>query len=209
MKIIKEKSSLLSAAFFAAYAIAFIVLTISTFYYGDDLSTTAYVLLYVGSIGLPVTVFLKNKKAVLIASIITLVASFLFSLRRLIWIGFFRSFGDLSVALSYAALMIVVILSSKGNGIVKRIWFVPSIFGVLQCFGYLSSLALLPAIALFFAGLWLKDDLTPITSHKNATNSIKASSIGDAEKLKAFKDLLDSGAITQEEYDAKKKEILK
>lgn len=29
-----------------------------------------------------------------------------------------------------------------------------------------------------------------------------------ADELKKYKDLLDSGAITQEEYDAKKKELL-
>ena len=29
-----------------------------------------------------------------------------------------------------------------------------------------------------------------------------------ADKIKKFKDLLDSGAITQEEYDAKKKDLL-
>lgn len=32
--------------------------------------------------------------------------------------------------------------------------------------------------------------------------------IGGADKLKIYKDLLDSGAITQEEFDAKKKQIL-
>lgn len=54
------------------------------------------------------------------------------------------------------------------------------------------------------------DDLTPMSSSlKKAINFIKAPSIGDAEKLNAFKNLLDSGAITQEEFDAKKKEILK
>ena len=35
-----------------------------------------------------------------------------------------------------------------------------------------------------------------------------SSTIGGADKLKMYKDLLDSGTITQEEFDAKKKEIL-
>ena len=35
-----------------------------------------------------------------------------------------------------------------------------------------------------------------------------AAGIGAAEELKAYKELLDSGAITQEEFDAKKRQIL-
>lgn len=38
--------------------------------------------------------------------------------------------------------------------------------------------------------------------------STSSSSNNEAEQLKRFKDLLDSGVITQEEFDAKKKEIL-
>ena len=41
------------------------------------------------------------------------------------------------------------------------------------------------------------------TSNKNS------SALSGAEELKKFKDLLDSGAITQEEFDKKKKELLK
>ena len=35
-----------------------------------------------------------------------------------------------------------------------------------------------------------------------------ATGAGTANELKKFKDLLDSGVITQEEFDAKKKELL-
>lgn len=35
-----------------------------------------------------------------------------------------------------------------------------------------------------------------------------AAGIGAAEELKAYKEFLDSGAITQEEFDAKKRQIL-
>ena len=35
-----------------------------------------------------------------------------------------------------------------------------------------------------------------------------AAGAGTADELKKFKDLLDSGVITQEELDAKKKELL-
>ena len=46
---------------------------------------------------------------------------------------------------------------------------------------------------------------TPQRSEASAVSS----STNEAEQLKRFKDLLDSGIITQEEFDAKKKEILR
>ena len=47
------------------------------------------------------------------------------------------------------------------------------------------------------------------TSPAQVSNaSASSSSNNEAEQLKRFKDLLDSGVITQEEFDAKKKEIL-
>ncbi len=42
----------------------------------------------------------------------------------------------------------------------------------------------------------------------DATNTDSAIPSSTADELKKFKELLDSGAITQEEYDAKKKELL-
>lgn len=41
-----------------------------------------------------------------------------------------------------------------------------------------------------------------------SSNNNSGSSYSEADELKKFKELLDSGAITQEEYDAKKKQIL-
>lgn len=41
-----------------------------------------------------------------------------------------------------------------------------------------------------------------------AKNQIGGSPVSSAEEIKKFKDLLDSGIITQEEFDAKKKELL-
>lgn len=46
------------------------------------------------------------------------------------------------------------------------------------------------------------------SSSQRSKTSAVSSSKNEAEKLKRFKDLLDSGIITQEEFDAKKKEIL-
>lgn len=43
---------------------------------------------------------------------------------------------------------------------------------------------------------------------KQSTQTIKEIQQSDADEIKKFKDLLDSGIITQEEFDAKKKQLL-
>lgn len=43
---------------------------------------------------------------------------------------------------------------------------------------------------------------------KSQKNTTPSAPISEADELKKFKDLLDSGVITQEEFDAKKKQIL-
>lgn len=47
-----------------------------------------------------------------------------------------------------------------------------------------------------------------INDAKNAQNAPVVAALSPADELKKFKDLLDMGAITQEEFDAKKKQIL-
>lgn len=44
-----------------------------------------------------------------------------------------------------------------------------------------------------------------VTTQATLSSSI---TIGDADKIMMYKELLDSGTITQEEFDIKKKEIL-
>lgn len=50
------------------------------------------------------------------------------------------------------------------------------------------------------------DDVQPMTYQSNPKKD--AAALGTAEELKTFKELLDSGVITQEEFDAKKKQLL-
>ena len=47
-----------------------------------------------------------------------------------------------------------------------------------------------------------------IISHENEVSKNSSSSDSIAEEIKKFKELLDIGAITQEEFDAKKKQLL-
>lgn len=51
---------------------------------------------------------------------------------------------------------------------------------------------------------FMKNDSVKTESIKTISKSTKS----ETEQLKEYKELLDSGAITQEEYDAKKKQIL-
>lgn len=80
------------------------------------------------------------------------------------------------------------------------------LFGIVKFGGY------------FFMGLWLKETMVVSESsvHPNtyATNNHQATMpqiqqvVGGADKLKAYKELLDLGIVTQEEFDEKKKQIL-
>ena len=74
--------------------------------------------------------------------------------------------------------------------------------------------------ALLFFGLWFKESFAPVTTPINeyatfnpqavhsAPSSSSAPVIGGADKLKMYNELLKSGTITQEEFDAKKMQIL-
>ena len=62
------------------------------------------------------------------------------------------------------------------------------------------------------AGIWFvatvpKDELT-ITFPKSSHIKKSSHMISEADELRKYKELLDMGAITQEEFDAKKKELL-
>lgn len=47
-----------------------------------------------------------------------------------------------------------------------------------------------------------------IRNTKNKTSNVSTSGISTADELKKYKDLLDNGIITQEEFDVKKKQLL-
>lgn len=98
----------------------------------------------------------------------------------------------------------------------------------LDYFSYFSQtwiyfvINLVEVAAFALLGWWLKENFEDVTNIDNSENNEYAtynpqsithnqatlSVIGGADKLKMYKDLLDSGTITQEEFDAKKKQIL-
>ena len=63
-----------------------------------------------------------------------------------------------------------------------------------------------------FAESVFKDINAAFTNYQEHAEELEASKaqpvVSPADELKKFKELLDMGAITQEEYDAKKKQLL-
>ena len=66
------------------------------------------------------------------------------------------------------------------------------------------TLIIIIAICILLNSIWAIVDYL-LSVHKN--NTLKTSQ-GNTDELKKFKDLLDSGVITQEEFDTKKKQLL-
>lgn len=64
---------------------------------------------------------------------------------------------------------------------------------------------LFTAIAYIFMGLWFKKTMPALP---DAAVTQTKGMIGGADKLMKYRELLDAGAISQEEFEAKKKEIL-
>lgn len=96
-------------------------------------------------------------------------------------------------------------------------WIEQNYFGKFDIVWLSMLQQLMEIVGLLFIGFWLNEEaktfpFAPNTytfAKQQLPNSNAASSvIGGADKLKTFKELLDSGTITQEEFDAKKKEIL-
>lgn len=162
-------------------------------------------------LALAAALLLRRRPAVLAAA----AAMALFDLYSLV-----ISFGlpTLCGFLAYVALAALAALSQKENETVKKLWFLPgalllmgNLFGWVLG-GYFSMLAyawramlfsLVEVGALTAAGWWI---VAPDEEAKEP--SAPRAVIGTADQLKACKELLDAGVITQEEFEAKKREIL-
>lgn len=183
-----------------------------------------------GLIGLAVAHMLGNKKAAVIAAGVTV----LYWVYRLtIWFCAWNIFGFLAAV----SLVLLFVFALKGNDIVKKLWFAPAVFmlayhiiNIIQIneiidFSYYFSVRLLLRVCfplfviiagLILTGLWLKNGSSESEATTAAMNSqairrtsVYSSAVSVADKLKTYKDLLDCGAITEEEFKAKKSELLK
>lgn len=209
-------------------AICYIVYSLYDIYVSQSLYLTIRavdIIFWIATLSMAVTLFMKNKKAVVAAT--GVIALF----RACLIIRYFK-LHDISGFVAYAIAVVLIIISIKGNSLAKKIWFVPACVMLLEfvviCIRFFSVLdglwellvrEIIEIVGLLFVGLWIKEDATPVeaapineysTFNPQAVYSTPAASstVGGANKLKMYKDLLDSGIITQEEFDAKKKEIL-
>lgn len=220
-----KKYALISAICYAVYAIYNIIdviIYVSNYEYATI--TVFKILFWIGMLGMAVALFVKNQKIVIAAAGVN-------ALLGAYYIVTYFSLWNLCDFLAYASVVVFVILTLKGNDVVKKIWFVPAAVLLLGCvidwIEFLSAtwiwksmlVSIVEIVALLFVGMWIKEDATPAeaapvneyaTFNPQSVYSTTAvsSTIGGADKLKMYKDLLDSGTITQEEFDAKKKEIL-
>ncbi len=158
-------------------------------------------------IGFGVSLFLREKKGVLIVSAVK-AALILYALFQI-----FNIYNVFYFAV-YVGLVCVSAFAVQRNNIVKNIWFIPT---VLLCVQYLMSCAaynflmfgyLIEAVQVLFIGLWLREDVISHIAEKEPKVNNPDSLIGGADRLKACKELLDSGVITQEEFETKRKQIL-
>ena len=223
-----KKFSLIAAICYTIYALYNIINRIIYVSNSDYATITALnIIFWIAALGMAVTLFMKNKKAVVAAAGVN-------ALLGAYYIISYFSLWNLCDFVAYAGAVVLIALSIKGNSAAKKIWFVPALALLVGCvigwinggyFRYLSAawkpilFGIVEIAALLFAGMWLKEDAMPAetapvneyaTFNPQAVYSAPAASstIGGADKLKMYKDLLDSGTITQEEFDAKKKEIL-
>ncbi len=205
--------ALVSAACYAILGLYYIVNAIAAYReYESAAVMLPFAFLLLLCLALAAALLLRRRPAVLAAA----AAMALFGLYSLV-----ISFGlpTLCGFLAYVALAALAALSQKENETVKKLWFLPgalllmgNLFGWVLG-GYFSMLAyawrgmlfsLVEVGALTAAGWWIVAPDGEEAKEPSAPRTV----IGTADQLKACKELLDAGVITQEEFEAKKREIL-
>ena len=208
------------------YAVTVLYNIITRISFVDSVVGVHFIISWVIIIALAVALFLRSKKSVVVAAGANILC-YLYYL-----INYF-SVWHLFDFLAYAILVVVIVLAIKGSAAISKMWFLAgatlllgNMIGWFQ-FNYFSRLsgtweailfAVVEAAALILCGLWLKNDTStiasapvnePLVSCPNGNGETPTPEIiGGADKLLLYKDLLDSGAITQEEFDQKRKQIL-
>lgn len=182
--------------------------------------------------GLAVLLFMKKKN---IGFVIAAAAGVLM---ELFYLTQYFSIYNLWVAIVYVALLALFMINvipsfGKNANMTKILGFVPAgLYLAYYLFmwtknGYFSDISytwkyiissLILVAGFLFAGMWLRETVvitTPVEESNKysvfdpaSTASHPNLSTGGADKLMMYKELLDSGAITQAEFDEKKKQIL-
>lgn len=177
--------------------------------------------------GMSVVLLIKNKIAVVIMTGLNVL---LCIISMFSWIYISKIFE----LVSWSALSVVIVLALNRSKIIDKVWIVPGTIclalHIIYWFGDYSNIrvsavisvilmhlvTVLPQVVGFvFVGFWLKDEMRNVEINHNISSGQEnlvandvESIIGSADKLKTYKELLDIGAITQEEFDEKKSQIL-
>ena len=171
-----------------------------------NLAESIILLITVGS------VFYKRKEFVAILLLIIAV-------RYLIYL----SLGTYSflVFLSFLSAAFIILYSNKNTNVAKKVFYIPALLYLSSVLVYVISRIslnynnsiiytvsnIIMIAGFLFLELWAVNYKTP---SKGTSGHIPTRNKGtEADRLLKLKELLDSGAITQEEYESKKKQILK
>lgn len=191
--------------------------------------TALNIIFWIAMLGMAVTLFLKNEKAIIAAAGVN-------ALLDLYYFVHYFSLSGLLDFVAYASVVALLVFALKKNDVVQKVWFIAGAAMLLGrlivwidygYFSYISEswksilLGLIEIGGLTLLGLWIKEH-DFVSAKAEPTNEystfdpqavysspLSASAIGGADKLKMYKELLESGTITQEEFDAKKRQILK
>lgn len=116
--------------------------------------------------------------------------------------------------------VVVLILALNKKKIVRIIWFLPAVFLLMVYLPVLhgtatSQYALMATVLVssyLFTGLWVKADtsvaLAEAVAKFQQTVHATSSETDTVDRLLELKELLDIGALTKEEFDEKKKQLL-
>lgn len=131
--------------------------------------------------------------------------------------------GSVILLLASIAVALISYFSITHKFNPRYMWFLPAVLYVFYLILYIFKFTgltfyfylykcIVPTIAYALAGLWLK-----VADHFPTAKPVKAAPVASPsrpsqaetiERLKEYKSLLDCGAITEEEFQEKKKEIL-
>lgn len=111
---------------------------------------------------------------------------------------------DVILFITFAVLILTVATNNKGIGIVGVILAIAYSVVWWRASGYINILYIPVTVFVLFSTGTVEETITS----ENAENK-SGVSVNPVDKIIKLKSLLDSGAITQEEFESKKKEILK
>lgn len=176
--------------------------------------TVLNILFWIGMIGMATALFVKSKEALISAV----------GIRALLEVYYIISYFDLFELcnfLAYTTVIVLGVLSLKENNAVQKFWLFPAAILLLGnvagwvTWGYFEALSatwkfiliyMVEIAALLFTGMWLKEAATSAAEKRGSVSNVTC--VGNAEKLKKLKSLLDCGAITEEEFQAQKAKLL-